>query len=143
MHDVQNLSIYIARPPVEVYEFASDPRHLPLWAAGLARAQVTRSGDEWIVEAPFGKARIRFVKQNAFGVMDHDVTLESGITVHNPMRVVPHGEGSEFLFTLMRQPGMSDEQFAMDKAAVEKDLKTLKEHLERTSRGHPSSDTRR
>jgi hypothetical protein len=143
MHDVQNFSVYIARPPVEVYEFASDPRNLPFWAAGLARSQVTRSGGEWIVEAPFGKARIRFVEQNAFGVMDHDVTLESGITVHNPMRVVPHGEGSEFLFTLMRQPGMSDEQFAKDKATVEKDLKTLKEQLERTSRGHPSSDARR
>lgn len=57
--------------------------------------------------------------------------MESGETVHNPMRVMPNGEGSEFVFTLIRRPGVSDQQFAQDKAAVEKDLKTLKELLER------------
>jgi hypothetical protein len=46
------------------------------------------------------------------------------------MRVVPNGEGSEFVFTLIRRPEMSDDQFAKDKAAVENDLKTLKELLE-------------
>ena len=49
------------------------------------------------------------------------------------MRVVPNGEGSEFVFTLIRRPGMSDGQFAQDKAAVENDLKTLKDLLERPS----------
>jgi hypothetical protein len=82
------------------------------------------------MEAPFGKVRVRFAEPNAFGVMDHDVTLESGVTVHNPMRVMPNGEGSELLFTLIRQPGMSDEQFAKDQAAVQKDLHALKELLE-------------
>lgn len=131
MHQVQHISVYIARRPTEVYAFASDPRNLPRWAAGLARSEVTRDGDEWVVDAPFGKARLRFAEQNTFGVMDHDVTLESGVTVHNPMRVVPNGEGSEFVFTLIRQPGMSDGQFAKDKAAIENDLKSLKDLLER------------
>ena len=45
------------------------------------------------------------------------------MTIHNPMRVVANREGSEFVFTLIRQPGMSNEQFAMDQAAVENDLK--------------------
>jgi carbon monoxide dehydrogenase subunit G len=135
MHDVQNLSIYIARRPNDVYEFASDPRNLPRWAAGLARSQVKRDGDEWVVDAPFGKVRVKFADRNAFGVMDHDVELESGVIVHNPMRVVPHGEGSQFLFTLIRQPGMSDEQFAKDKAAVEKDLGALKILLEQSRSG--------
>ena len=131
MHDVQHISVYIARRPTEVYEFASDPRNLPRWAAGLARSEVRRDGEEWVVAAAFGRARVRFVERNSFGVMDHHVTLESGVTVHNPMRVVPNGEGSEFVFTLIRQPGMSDTQFAEDKAAVENDLKTLKDLLER------------
>jgi hypothetical protein len=135
MHDVQNLSIYIARRPNEVYEFASDPRNLPRWAAGLARSQVKRDGDEWVVDAPFGRVRVKFAERNAFGVMDHDVKLESGVIVHNPMRVVPHGEGSQFLFTLIRQPGTSDEQFANDKAAVEKDLGALKILLEQSRSG--------
>src|SRR5688572_32617971 len=40
MHDVQHVSVSIARRPGEVYEFASDPRNLPAWAAGLARSEV-------------------------------------------------------------------------------------------------------
>jgi pimeloyl-ACP methyl ester carboxylesterase len=131
LHDVRHISVYIARPPVEVYEFASDPRNLPRWAAGLARSDVRRDGDDWIAAAPFGTVRLRFVPRNSFGVMDHDVTLESGVTVHSPMRVVPNGDGSELVFTLTRQPGMSDGQFATDRAAVEDDLKALKDLLER------------
>lgn len=130
MQDVQHLSIYIARSPADVYAFASSPANLPQWAAGLARSEVHQDGDAWVAEAPFGKVRIRFAEPNILGVMDHDVELESGVTVHNPMRVVPHGEGSEFMFTLFRQPGMSDEQFADDKQAVEQDLKNLKSLLE-------------
>ena len=34
------------------------------------------------------------------GVLDHDVTLPSGETVHNPMRVIPDGDGCEVVFTL-------------------------------------------
>ena len=130
MHDVQHVSITIARRPAEVYEFASNPRNLPRWAAGLARSEVTMDGDDWVADAPFGKVRVRFAPPNSLGVMDHDVTLESGVTTHNPMRVLPNGEGSEFVFTLIRRQGMSDELFAQDKAAVEKDLKTLKHLLE-------------
>jgi hypothetical protein len=133
MREVRHISVYIARQPADVYEFASDPRNLPRWAAGLARSEIRRDGDEWVADAPFGNVRVRFVGRNSLGVMDHDVTLESGVTVHNPMRVVPNGEGSELVFTLIRQPGMSDGQFAKDRAAVENDLMTLKALLERES----------
>jgi len=52
MGDVQHVSISIARQPADVYEFASDPRNLPRWAAGLARSEVRQDGDAWI--APDG-----------------------------------------------------------------------------------------
>lgn len=131
MHDVHHISIFIARSPDEVYEFASNPRNLPLWAEGLASAEVNPVGDAWAVEAPFGMARLRFAERNPFGVLDHDVELESGVTVHNPMRVMPNGEGSEFVFSLFRQTGMTDEQFSADRLTVEKDLQRLKALLER------------
>jgi len=131
MHEVQHIGIYIARRPAEVYAFASEPKNLPRWAAGLARSEVRQDGDEWIADAPFGKVRVRFAERNPFGVVDHDVTLESGATIHNPMRVLPNGDGTEFVFTLIRRPGVSDGEFAEDKAAIESDLKTLKALLER------------
>jgi carbon monoxide dehydrogenase subunit G len=77
MHDVQHLSVTIARRPAEVYEFASDPTNMPRWAAGVARSQMRKDGDAWVADAPFGQVRVRFAEPNSFGVMDHDVTLAS------------------------------------------------------------------
>jgi hypothetical protein len=132
MHEVRHISVSIARRPAEVYAFAADPRNLPRWASGLARSTVTRDGDGWVADSPMGKIQVRFAERNEFGVLDHDVRLESGVTVHNPMRVVANGEGSEFTFTLIRRAGMSDAEFAVDAAAVERDLRTLRDLLERT-----------
>ena len=131
MTDVHHATVTIARPPADVYEFAADPRNLPKWAAGLAKSEVRKDGDEWIVDAPFGRASVRFAERNGFGILDHDVRMDSGETVHNPVRVIPHGDGSELIFTLIRRPEVSPADFAKDKAAVEKDLRTLKELLER------------
>lgn len=128
--DVEHISIFINRSPEAVYAFAANPENLPLWAAGLARSELSREEGTWIAEAPFGTVKIRFVPPNTLGVMDHEVELESGLVVYNPMRVVPNGQGSEFIFSLLRQPDMSDEAFAADKEAIEADLATLKALLE-------------
>jgi hypothetical protein len=58
------------------------------------------------------------------------VILESGASVHNPLRVVPNGSGSEVTFTLFRLPGVSEDKFAEDAKWVQKDLNTLKRLLE-------------
>ena len=50
--------------------------------------------------------------------------------VYNPMRVFPNNDGSELVFTLYRRPEMSDQEFAEDAKAVEKDLAKLKTLLE-------------
>lgn len=46
------------------------------------------------------------------------------------MRVVPHNDGSEFIFSLFKQPGMTEEQFTTDRLVVENDLNQLKSLLE-------------
>lgn len=119
----------IARHWREVYAFVADPEKMPLWASGLSSGLV-RDGDEWLAPGPLGNARVRFAQDNEFGVVDHLVTLDSGQKVYNALRVVPNGDGAEVMFTLLRQPGMSDMQFAADTAWVEKDLATLKSILE-------------
>ena len=60
MHDVQHVSMYIARTKTQVYEFASDPRNLPRWAAGLSRSEVRRDGDEWIADVLVREVRVKF-----------------------------------------------------------------------------------
>jgi hypothetical protein len=131
---VRHISVSIDRPPEEVYAFASDPENLPKWATGLS-GSIKNVHGEWIADSPMGKVKIRFVEANRFGVLDHEVVLESGVRIWNPMRVVARGSGSEVIFTLFRQPDMSDEKFAEDAKWVEKDLRKLKGLLEQRSSG--------
>lgn len=131
---VRHVSVTIRRPPAEVYAFAADPRNLPRWARGLGAA-VEELGGEWIADSPMGRVKVRFAAANALGVLDHDVTLPSGETVSNPMRVVANGDGSELVFTLFRRPETTDEAFAADAAAVERDLEALRRLLEQAGAG--------
>ena len=48
-----------------------------------------------------GDLEMRRITRTAFGVLDHEVTLPSGVTVLNPLRVVPDGDGCEVVFTQM------------------------------------------
>lgn len=120
----RHLSRVIAASPRTVYDYARDPDHLPLWAAGLARSPATRDGDALVVDSPMGRVTVRFVERNDLGVLDHDVTLPSGAVVTNPLRVVPHPDGAEILFTV-RQLDLTDEDFERDCAAVAADLDSL------------------
>lgn len=123
-------SITIACPPRKVYEFVSNPKNLPQWAAGLCKS-VRKSDNGWIAETSQGPVKIRFAEKNDFGVLDHYVTTAQGAEIYVPMRVVPNGSGSEVIFTLFKTPEMSDRQFAEDAGMVERDLRTLKSVLER------------
>jgi hypothetical protein len=72
----------------------------------------------------------RVAERNPYGVLDHDVTLPSGETVHNPLRVLRNDRGSEAVFTLYRRPGVSERDFEADSSAIRRDLETLKRLLE-------------
>jgi uncharacterized protein YndB with AHSA1/START domain len=125
----KTLTISIQCPPEQVYAFVSNPERLPHWATGLCKA-VRRVDEDWIVETTDGEMTVRFVAPNEYGVADHVVTLPTGETVNVPLRVIANGTGSEVLFTLFQQPGMSDEQFEKDAGMVRRDLETLKGLLE-------------
>ncbi|MFE3599606.1 SRPBCC family protein [Streptomyces sp. NPDC059142] len=125
----RHLSVRIDRTVDEVYAYASDPANLPAWALGLG-SSVEKSGDRWIADSPMGRVEVAFAPRNALGVLDHDVTLPSGETVHNPVRVIVDGAGCEVVFTLRRQPGMGDAEFEHDAGTVAADLTRLKELME-------------
>jgi hypothetical protein len=126
----RHLAEPIARPAGEVYDYASDPTNLPAWAPGLGTAVVNVDG-RWYVDTPEGRAGLVFAPRNDLGVLDHDVTLPSGLTVHNPMRVIPDGDGCEVVFTLRRLPGMTGADFDRDAGLVAADLARLRAVLER------------
>jgi hypothetical protein len=128
-----HLSVRIERPFAEVHAFLIDPANMEQWAAGLAKGLERRADGVWIGSGPgdVGEIEVRFAERNAFGVVDHEVTLPNGDVVRVPLRVIANADGSEVVFTLFRLPGMTDAQLKADRAAVEKDLATLKRVLEK------------
>jgi hypothetical protein len=126
----RTISVRINRSYKEVYEFLVLPENWNAWAAGLGRS-IRRTQDGWIGDSQDGQLKVRFTPRNDFGVVDHYVTRKSGVTLYVPMRLVTNGGGCELMFTLFREPDMSDERYAADAEFVNKDLNTLKQLLER------------
>jgi hypothetical protein len=123
------ISVSINRNWREVYDFASIPTNFPRWASGLASG-VEKSGDDWTAQGPDGPICVRFSPPNDFGVLDHVVTLASGVEILIPLRVVANGSGSEVTLTLFQAPGMSAKAFESDAEWVRKDLHALKALME-------------
>lgn len=129
--DSLTLGVSLNCPWDKAYTFLSDPANMPRWASGLG-SSLTPDGGQWIADSPLGRVLIRFEAPNEFGVLDHTVTLPDGRHNLNPMRLVRDAGGSAciLLFTLLRQPGVTDEQFQADADWVRKDLATLRALLD-------------
>jgi uncharacterized protein YndB with AHSA1/START domain len=133
----------VDRPVAEVYAFASEPSHLPLWATGLS-GSIARVDGEWVARSPLGDVVVRFVPHNADGVLDHTVVLPDGTSVLNRVRVHPVGEGCRVVFTLEQRAGMSQQDLEDDAAVVRADLARLKRVVEeRAGPGEGAGPVRR
>lgn len=126
----RHLAQHVGRAPDVVHRFVRDPRNLPRWAAGLASGVEPADDGWWRGESPMGPVRVRFAPDNDLGVLDHTVVLPDGTATLNPLRVLPHGDGAEVVFTLRRAPGQDDEAARADEAAVRADLARLARLLE-------------
>lgn len=129
----KHVSVWIAVAPDVVYAYASDPRQLATWAAGLAQGGLRLTSHGWVADSPMGEVTVEFTPTNTLGVLDHVVRLPSGEAVYNPMRVVPAGVDAaecEVVFTVRKRPGVTEEEFEADVAAVAADLETLRRLLE-------------
>lgn len=131
MSETRHVTTIIDRPAAEVYDFVRDPQNLPRWAAGLGGTDVQHEVEQWSMNTPMGRVLISFVPENPYGVLDHSVTLPTGESTLNPMRVISvDDQRSEVIFSL-RRAAMSEDEFEADADAVAEDLVELKEILEK------------
>lgn len=128
-YEARHISETIRRAVVDVVAIAGDPANLPRWAAGLS-AGIRNDGGRWITDSPMGVVEVRFAAGAEHGVLDHDVVFPDGTSVHNPLRVLRNGDGSEVVFTLYRLPGTTDDAFEHDASLVHDDLLRLADLLE-------------
>ena len=129
----KTLSVTINRDSATVYRFVSNAKNLPAWARAFCKS-ARKSGASWIIETPVGLMKLRFSAKNSLGVLDHYVYPATNVEVYVPMRVVPNGSGSEVIFTLFRRNNVSQAEYEQDIRMVKRDLKSLKQYLERKGR---------
>ena len=117
--------ISILAPPRQVIAFLVDAHNWPKWAAWIR--SVSRTSEHgWTFATDAGPMHVRFVEHNTLGVLDHEVTLASGVTLLNSMRVVPNDSGSELVMVIFQLPDASTAEFERDIQAVREDLTRIK-----------------
>jgi hypothetical protein len=121
--EVVHTSIAVA--PQRVTAWLSDLNNWLTWAPWI-RSVSRVSARDWTLVTDVGTMQTHFVEPNSFGVLDHQVLLESGATVFNSMRVLPNGSGSELVMVIFQRPAMSLEEFQRDVQAVTDDLARMK-----------------
>ena len=121
-------AVTIAAAATKVYEFLADPENLPRWAVGFCRA--IRPDREipgrWIVTTAQGDLPIRFVTDAALGVIDFYLSPAPGVEAAAFSRVVPNGQGADYVFTQFQTPGMPDEVFDGQVHALVEELQVLR-----------------
>ena len=129
LHPAAVVHTSIEVPPATVFDFLADLHNWNTWAPWIQ--SVTRlSPRDWTLETEAGTMKFHFVEPNTMGVLDHQVTLSTGATVTNSLRVVANGAGAELVMVLFQWPHMSPQEFERDTQAVTSDLARIKEVLE-------------
>ena len=122
-------TVTIAAGPEQVLTFVADGANLARWAIGFARSvRPGRSG--WIVSTAQGEVPTTVAADQGAGTVDFRMESVPGVVATAYARVMPNGEGAEFVFTQFQQPGVPDEVFDQLVAAVGHELVALKALLE-------------
>ena len=122
-------SVTIAAAPGQVLAFVADGANLPRWAIGFARS-VRPGPSGWIVGTAQGEVPTAIAADEGTGTVDFRMEPVPGVAATAYARVMPNGDGAEFVFTQLQQPGVPDELFDQLVAAVGHELVSLKALLE-------------
>ena len=122
-------TITIAVRPERVLAFVGDGDNMPRWAIGFAKS-VRPAESGWIVTTGQGEVPTSIAVDPSAGTVDFRMEPAPGAEATVFARVLPNGDGAEFVFTQMQQPGVPDEVFDQLVAAVGHELMALKAVLE-------------
>jgi hypothetical protein len=111
-----------------VFDFVAEPENLPRWAVGFCRS--IRRDEEvpgcWIVTTGQGDLPVRYVADRKLGVIDFYLSPAPGVEAAAFSRVVPNGDGAEYVFTQFQAPGMPDNVFEAQVRALAEELHVLR-----------------
>lgn len=128
----QTITVHIARPIAEVYEFLADPANLGRWTvARHGRHEPAAGLLAWSFDGPEGRrVMMHFTRPNPFFVLDYKLSLNGQTTHAGYARLIPAGDGTVLTHTAVQQPEASDAQFISEAEWVLADLMVLKTLME-------------
>ena len=74
---------------------------------------------------PWGEMPVRVAADEAQGTIDFHMMVALGVEAVAYSRVVPNDSGTAYVFTQFQLPGMTDEVFAAQRAALAEELAIL------------------
>lgn len=90
-----------------------------------------QNGDgSWSFSTPRGNANLKFKHNKTFGILDHLYQDEESVW-DVPMRVVPSGNESEVIVTIVKPDSLTDEQFDDRMKEINELFENLKQILEK------------
>jgi hypothetical protein len=127
----ETISISIACPFADVYDFLVEPLNLPTWTSMLGDTIRHVGGNDWILpDATPGPLTLRLTPRNPYGVIDYFVIREGMPPRQTAARVFPNGNGAELVYTAFQLAGVPDAMFASNVEWLRVDLMALKSLLE-------------
>ena len=125
------VSVQIARPFDEVYDFLAEPSNFPKWGPVHDERMTLIGGRNYLVKMPRGEIVLRFIEPNPYGVLDYWAFLPGA----NPgaatsVRLVPNEEGCELTILWLQREGDDDVKFNSEVDWLTADLGVLKSLLE-------------
>ena len=132
MLKARTLTVEIARPPEDVYNFLVDPANLAGWTlVQNGRPDPTAGPNSWAYDGPRGTVIVHFTEPNPFFVLDYRMQVGPQIIHAAHVRIIPNGRGTVLTHTSVQQPLVSDVMFASEEEWMMSDLLVLKTLMER------------
>jgi hypothetical protein len=124
-------TIFVEADPDRVFDYVRVPENQPSWAINFVRSTRPLSDGRYAMQTPAGELIYRIEDDTGCRTVDFVYeTPEGQTTMILPTRVVPHGHGSVFTFTVHRQLGMGDVEWKVEQRGLEEELTELKKLLE-------------
>lgn len=125
-------AVTIQRPFSAVTAVLADPLRYSDWAVEYFTAPVRQiDTDTYTVVTTPGERRFRVDADVASGKFDlYLAELDQPFSYPLPIRVLANGDGVDVLFTLTREPWLSDDEWAHSLELLEAELLALKRLLE-------------
>ena len=131
MSTTYTATTFIEADPDRVFEYVRVPENQPSWAINFVRSTRPLSDGRYTMQTPAGELIYRIEEDSQCRTVDFVYeTPEGETTMILPTRVVSHGRGSVFTFTIHRQPDMGDIEWEGGQQGLDEELAELNMLLE-------------